>query len=41
MPPLAISSPADWRAIVSYGLTNDNIEEGRRFWDRYTEENED
>ena len=40
MPPLEISSPANRRANVSYVVTNDSIREGRRFWDRYIEENE-
>lgn len=40
MPPLAFMEPEERRANLSYGLTNDSIKPGRRFWDRYVEENE-
>ena len=40
MPPLAFGSIERRRAIVSYGMVNETIKEGRRFWDRYVEENE-
>ena len=40
MPPLAFMSDEERRANVSNFITNDSIKEGRRFWDRYVEENE-
>lgn len=40
MPPLAYASMAGRRAAISYGIDNSSIEEGRRFWERYFEENE-
>ena len=39
-PPLLFLGLEERRAIVSFGLTNDTIKEGKRFWDRYVEENE-
>lgn len=37
--PLATLGMDERRATVSYGLTNGTVREGRRFWDRYVEEN--
>ena len=40
MPPLMFMDMEDRRAHVSYSLTNVTLKKGRRFWERYIEENE-
>lgn len=38
--PLAFKRMEERRADVSYGVENSTIAEGKRFWERYFEENE-
>lgn len=39
-PPLAFSSPEERRQTISFGLVNNAMPPGRRFWERYVQENE-